>query len=213
MRLCVAKGHKYGYGLLTKLVNEKGEVYHSGKNIDDFKSVPVLDENGKPAITKGPSPTMQQWIELCARIGLYFDLDPKWKYILDYVKINDNSSFAGAAVTYIDFVVYKKDFDDSGMIYDDWVMQGTFSLPYPDDRPVPRSEHIAQAYNALLYRYKQEGRTTEPTPEENMEEYKKHMAIRAKNGNMDEVIFDVQAMEEKEREEKERNEQHKKDLK
>lgn len=130
MRLCVAKGNKYGYGLKHNVTFDK-----DGSILTDEL---VIDEKGKPIVIEGQR-EMQQWIELCGRIGLNFDRDPKWKYILDFIKHPDSVSIghAGAAVEYIDFTVYGKDMSH-GYPITDWSMRDSLRyLPYPN-RPVPR---------------------------------------------------------------------------
>jgi len=82
----------------------------------------------------------QQYIELCARIGLYFDSDPKWQYIVDFISLPESRvrGYAGAAVDYIDFTVYKKDYGRYGYKFTDWYLKEALGhLPYPD-RKVPR---------------------------------------------------------------------------
>lgn len=148
MRLCVAKGNKYGYGLEEVYYNEKGEKYDEERGQKDPSydvlnfpiTKAVLDENGKPKVAEGAIREMQQWIELCGRIGLNFDRDPKWKYIVDFIKLPDSVSMghAGASVDYLDFTVYKKDNDYMGTRITDWSLQDALRhLPYPN-RPVPR---------------------------------------------------------------------------
>jgi hypothetical protein len=150
MRLCIAKGNKYGYGIISERVNDKGEVYDDSKrgtfnkNYESYELAdfpierPILDKDGKIQVGEGVDPSMQQWIELCGRIGLNFDRDPKWKYILDFVKLNTVEASAGEAVTYIDFTIYGKDYDEQGNQYTDWYLQDALRyLPYPN-RPVPK---------------------------------------------------------------------------
>ena len=136
MRLCVAKAMKYGYGLKKKRTEISQNPY---RYIDEI----LLDENGKPYCVSSTIRENQQWIELCGRIGLNFDREPKWKYIVDFIKHPDSVSMghAGEAVTYIDFTVYHKDMV-AGADYPitDWVMRTSLShLPYPN-RPVPRQD-------------------------------------------------------------------------
>lgn len=145
MRLCVAKGNKYGYGLKTERVNDKGEVFSKDPNIvqdlDDFPIKRfVLDKEGKPKVIQGEAREMQQWIELCGRIGLNFDRDSKWQYIVDFIKHPDSVSMghAGEAVKYIDFSVFGKDNSRTGTKFTGWSLQTSLRhLPYPS-RPVPR---------------------------------------------------------------------------
>ncbi|MBV5348245.1 hypothetical protein JZU61_01025, partial [bacterium] len=94
--------------------------------------------NGKPKVAEGAIREMQQWIELCGRIGLNFDRDPKWKYIVDFVKINEDGACAGTACDYIDFTVFGKDESAFGYKFTDWSLKDALHyLPYPN-RPVPR---------------------------------------------------------------------------
>jgi hypothetical protein len=131
MRLCVAKGNMYGYGL------QHNVTFDQDGNI--LKDELVLDKNGKPKVMEGQR-EMQQWIELCGRIGLNFDRDPKWQYIVDFIKHPDSVSMghAGEAVTYIDFTVFNKDTTPRGDRITDWMMRTSLShLPYPN-RTVPK---------------------------------------------------------------------------
>lgn len=152
MRLCVAKGNKYGYGLETENVNEKGEVFSKDpnvvQNLDDFPIERfVLDKDGKPKVVEGAVREMQQWIELCGRIGLNFDRDPKWKYILDFVKINKDGASAGTACDYIDFTVFAKNDSAYGYELTDWSLKDALRyLPHPN-RPVPRQDELTQDEN------------------------------------------------------------------
>jgi len=114
MRLCAAKANKYGYGIAT------------------------TDTDG--TIIPAHIVETQQFIELCARIGLYFDNDPKWQYIVDFISLPESSirGYAGAAVDYIDFTVYNKDYSRVGDKLTDWYLKEALGhLPYPD-RKVPR---------------------------------------------------------------------------
>lgn len=79
-----------------------------------------------------------QFIELCGRIGLYFDRDPKWQYIVDYIKLPESPTmgYAGEAVRYIDFTVYGKDYDGATRLTD-WSLRALQHLPKPN-RPVPK---------------------------------------------------------------------------
>lgn len=132
MRLCVAKAMKYGYGLKKKRTEISENPYR-------YKDEILLDENGKPYCVSSTIRETQQFIELCGRIGLNFDSDPKWQYIVDFIKLSDSVSmgYAGASVDYIDFTVYGKDNDYMGTRFTDWSLKDSLShLPYPN-RPVP----------------------------------------------------------------------------
>lgn len=111
MRLCVAKANKYGYG-----IDEKDT---------DGSIIPAnIRETG-------------QFIELCGRIGLYFDSDPKWQYIVNFIKLPESASrgYVGEAVNYIDFTVYEKDYTYLGDKLTDWLLRDSLShLPYPNRR-------------------------------------------------------------------------------
>jgi len=81
-----------------------------------------------------------QIIELCARIGLDFDLDPKWEAITKFVAMPDGPlrGYGGDAVTYIDFTVFEKDNAIGGDKITDWMLRTPLQfLPYPK-RKVPR---------------------------------------------------------------------------
>ena len=74
-------------------------------------------------------------VELCARIGLDFDLDPKWEYITKFIA--RKRIYIGMAVRYIDFTLFNKDKDYGGTRITDWSLQGALRyLPNPE-RPVP----------------------------------------------------------------------------
>jgi len=85
-----------------------------------------------------------QIIELCARIGLDFDLDPKWRAITQFITLPEGlkRAYAGAACDYIDFTVFKKDYSPEGDRYTDWYLkESLLYLPYPK-RPVPKLSDI-----------------------------------------------------------------------
>jgi len=76
-----------------------------------------------------------QMVELCARIGLDFDKDPKWDYITKYIALKEDN--IGGAINYIDWTVFKKTHARTGTRITDWLMRDTFGyLPYPK-RPLP----------------------------------------------------------------------------
>lgn len=143
MRLCVAKGMSYGYGIKAKLVNDNGEEYDHRKDgtidkngqeysIYNFISQPILDANGKRQTNSNGIRSLQQFIELCGRIGLYFDNEPRWQYIVDFIKINKDGATAGMAVEYIDFTIYKKDYSRTGNKFTDWWLRDALRhLPRP----------------------------------------------------------------------------------
>lgn len=81
-----------------------------------------------------------QLVELCARIGLNFDRDPKYKQIVDFISQPDSSygAYAGKAVDYIDFTIFEKDYTKDKLRFTDWLLRDALTyLPYPN-RPVPR---------------------------------------------------------------------------
>jgi hypothetical protein len=140
MRLCVAKGNKYGYGLKHKVTFDKDGLILTNEL--------VMDEKGNPIVVEGER-EMQQWIELCGRIGLNFDRDPKWQYIVDFIKLPESVSmaYAGEAVEYIDFTVYGKNVSISGNPMTDWWLKDSLAyLPYPD-RPVRAQGSLTQDEN------------------------------------------------------------------
>jgi hypothetical protein len=80
-----------------------------------------------------------QIIGLCARIGLDFDLNPKWKAITDFIKLPQGSrrSYGTIACRYLDFTVFNKDYDVLGRPINDWALREALNyLPKPK-RPIP----------------------------------------------------------------------------
>jgi hypothetical protein len=83
--------------------------------------------------SKGPGTI----IELCARIGLDFDKDPKWDYITNFIK-NDPKNHPVYALDYIDWTVFGKTHNLMGIRITDWSMRRAHpGLPYPK-KPYPR---------------------------------------------------------------------------
>jgi hypothetical protein len=76
-------------------------------------------------------------VELCARIGLDFDKDPKWEAITEYVH-KDPKNHISRAINYIDWTVFEKTHARTGTRITDWLMRGVHpALPYPK-KPYPR---------------------------------------------------------------------------
>jgi len=76
-------------------------------------------------------------VELCARIGLDFDKDPKWKVITEYIAL-DPRNHISRAINYIDWTVFGKTHARTGTKITDWLMRDTFGyLPAPK-KPYPR---------------------------------------------------------------------------
>jgi len=76
-------------------------------------------------------------IELCARIGLDFDLDKKWKIITKFVA-KDPRNHTAYAVDYIDYTVFNKTHDWTGTRITDWSMRrANGQLPSPK-KPYPK---------------------------------------------------------------------------
>ena len=79
-------------------------------------------------------------VELCARIGLDFDKDPKWEYIVQFLKhdprhIDDSM---GIVIDYLDWTVFSKTHSFTGTPITDWLMRGAHpGLPWPK-KPYPR---------------------------------------------------------------------------
>lgn len=79
-------------------------------------------------------------IELCARIGLDFDLDPKWNEITRFILLPKGYtlSYEMMAVEYIDFTVFNKDKNMVGDTINGWSLREALAhLPKPK-RPIPR---------------------------------------------------------------------------
>ena len=75
-------------------------------------------------------------VELCARIGLYFDKDEKWSDIVKFIKLED--TYLVYATRYLDFTLFDKIHDYSGSKITDWSLQRAFPhLPKPD-KPIPK---------------------------------------------------------------------------
>ena len=78
----------------------------------------------------------QPMVELCARIGLDFDKDPKWEAITKFISLDKFN--IGSACDYIDFTVFEKDYNVDGVRYTDWHLRDALGhLPYPK-RPLPK---------------------------------------------------------------------------
>ncbi len=139
MRMAAGKAKKYGYGIITTFDIDKDGGITNEK--------PVLDKDGKPTFTDHEDGYAHQFIELCARIGLNFDSDPKWRYVVDFISLPESAvrGHAGAVVPYIDFTVFGKNADDLGNVYTDWSLSdslGTGRLP-PPNRPVPKLHKLS----------------------------------------------------------------------
>ncbi len=78
-----------------------------------------------------------QMVELCARIGLDFDKDPKWDYITKFISLKEDN--IGTANDYLDFTVFESDYSlQNGDKFTDWYLRECFPyLPKPK-RPLPR---------------------------------------------------------------------------
>jgi len=78
-----------------------------------------------------------QMIELCARIGLDFDLNPKWNMITKFIIEKEDN--IGTSNDYLDFTVFESDYSlQTGDKLTDWYLKEAFpGLPYPK-RPIPK---------------------------------------------------------------------------
>ncbi len=75
-------------------------------------------------------------VELCARIGLDFDKDPKWKYIVTFISEKEVNVLI--ACDYIDWTIFNKTKGYSGVPITDWSMRRAIGrLPAPK-KPYPR---------------------------------------------------------------------------
>jgi len=82
--------------------------------------------------SKGPG----AMIELCARIGLDFDLNPKWDYITEYI-IKDPKNHVTLAMNYIDWTVFEKTHARTGTRITDWLMRRVSGELPPPKKPFP----------------------------------------------------------------------------
>ncbi len=70
-------------------------------------------------------------VELCARIGLDFDKDPKWDYITKFIK-EDPKNHVVYAINYIDWTIFGKTESAFGYKITDWSMRRAIGkLPDP----------------------------------------------------------------------------------
>jgi len=79
-------------------------------------------------------------VELCARIGLDFDKDPKWEYIVKFITSDSKNigTNMGIACDYIDWTIFNKPKGYSGVPITDWSMRRAHpGLPWPQ-KPYPR---------------------------------------------------------------------------
>lgn len=139
MRMAAAKARKYGYGLRFNT------EYDGNSEIVSKKQ--VMNPDGTPYFVDHDDGDAHQFIELCARIGLYFDSDPKWQYIVDFISKPESAvrGNAGAAALYIDFTVFGKNKSPSGTVFTDWSLKdalGTGRLPKPN-RPLPKLHELS----------------------------------------------------------------------
>jgi hypothetical protein len=76
-------------------------------------------------------------VELCARIGLDFDKDPKWVAITQFVA-KDSKNNIVYAIRYLDWTILGKTHDYGGTRITDWSMRRAIgALPYPK-KPYPK---------------------------------------------------------------------------
>ena len=79
-------------------------------------------------------------VELCARIGLDFDKDPKWEPIVKFITSDPRNieTHMSIACDYIDWTVFGKPVGYSGVPITDWSMRRAIGkLPYPK-KPYPK---------------------------------------------------------------------------
>ena len=76
-------------------------------------------------------------VELCARIGLDFDRDPKWDYIVKFIKEDPKNNVA-PAINYIDWTIFNKTHALTGTPITDWLMGRTIGKLPPPKKPYPR---------------------------------------------------------------------------
>lgn len=139
MRMAAAKSRKYGYGFRFETEYDRNGELISRKQL--------MNPEGTPYVADHDDGDAHQFIELCARIGLNFDSDPKWKYIVDYISKPESADrgYAGAAALYIDFTVFGKNKSPTGTVFTDWSLKnalGTGRLPKPN-RPLPKLHELS----------------------------------------------------------------------
>jgi hypothetical protein len=83
------------------------------------------------------SKTPGAMVELCARIGLDFDKDPKWQVITEFVLKDPNNNIM-EAINYLDWTVFEKTHALTGTKITDWLMRRAIGgLPKPK-KPYPK---------------------------------------------------------------------------
>ncbi len=91
----------------------------------------------KAKVFGGDPKLNNEMVELCARIGLGFDKDPKWDYITKFIK-EDIENNISPTINYIDWTVFNKTHARTGTRITDWLMRRVIGqLPAPK-KPYPR---------------------------------------------------------------------------
>jgi len=75
-------------------------------------------------------------VRLCARIGLNFDKDSKWKAITNFVAKDAKNNIA-YAIDYIDWTIFDKKYDWTGTRITDWSMRRVSGELPPPKKPFP----------------------------------------------------------------------------
>jgi len=75
-------------------------------------------------------------VELCARIGLNFDKDPKWEYLVTFISKKEVHLLI--ASDYIDWTIFEKDTGYSGVKITDWSMRRAIGQLPPPKKPYPK---------------------------------------------------------------------------
>lgn len=109
-------------------------------------------------------PTLRGELEnmamICSILGINFDQDPKYKFIIDKFKNSDSPSVLGDVHDYLRFEVLKKDFDDGGVHYNTWSLRGvqegmpkiTRYIPdfYTESKPQNKQENVYKVYKKTV---------------------------------------------------------------
>nr|WP_077423017.1 hypothetical protein [Rodentibacter myodis] len=107
---------------------------------------------------------LEEMTQICAIIGLGFEMDPKFKFIVNRFQKNDVFALSNI-LDYLRFEVLKKDFDTGGTHYNTWSLRGvqenmppiTRHIPdfYTENKPANPKENVRKIYeNTILVRGK-----------------------------------------------------------
>ncbi|WP_018652940.1 hypothetical protein [Actinobacillus capsulatus] len=152
---------------MYKEISQMLEIYYPGfwEGVTD-EQVKIDWVKQAHELTKKYSkyPTLRGELEnmamICSILGINFDQDPKYKFIIDKFKNSDSPSVLGDVHDYLRFEVLKKDFDDGGVHYNTWSLRGvqegmpkiTRYIPdfYTESKPQNQQENVYKIYRKTV---------------------------------------------------------------